>query len=394
MHHRVVLKKGKEHSLQVNHHPWIFSGAIDSISESLSAGDLAYVYSKEGVLLGQGYFHPGNSLAGRMLSLDDRPIEQVLKTKIERAFSLRKALFDQHQTNCFRCINAEEDGLPGLVADLYLDHLVVQIGTLGMEKLKALFLPLLQTIIQPVSIYEKSLSSSRLQEGLLPFEGLLLGAKPSSVVVLEEKIPFSVSIIGGQKTGFFLDQREMRKKIGQLAKGKNVLNCFAYSGGFSLHALHGGAKKVISVDICPRASELCRKNSEELNGFSSSIHSIIQEDVFSFLEREDLSSYDLIILDPPAFAKKRQDIDSAAKGYRKLNQAVMERCKKGTILLTCSCSYFMDTGLFKQILFQAASAAGRESVSILSNHIQALDHPVSLYHPEGDYLKSFILLID
>ncbi len=286
----------------------------------------------------------------------------------------------------------EEDGLPGLIVDFYDGVLVVQISTLGMEKLRDFILELLIQEIAPRSIYEKSTSSSRALEGLSLQEGLLYGEPVEDVIVQENGIQFLVSITKGQKTGFFLDQREMRKKIGELAKGRKVLNCFAYSGGFSLYALRAGVTKVTSVDSCPVASSLSLQNTQ-LNGFSVDRHEIIQEDVFAFLQKEDLSSYDLIILDPPAFAKKRADIEPASKAYQQMMQAVFSRCKENALLLTCSCSYFIEESLFKSLVFRAASAAQKE-VKVLSHHIQAPDHLVSIYHPEGDYLKSLLLLIE
>ena len=184
----------------------------------------------------------------------------------------------------------------------------------------------------------------------------------------------------------------MRKKIGELAQGKSILNCFSYSGGFSLYGLVGGASHVTSVDTCAKAIELCLQNTI-LNGFSQDSHTIVKEDVFAFLDRESLSSYDIIILDPPAFAKKRQDVEPASKGYQQIIQTVLTKCKKGTLVLVCSCSYFIEASLFQQIVFRAASASKKE-VKILSNHIHAMDHPISLYHPEGDYLKSLLLWVE
>lgn len=391
MEKKVFLKKGKERFVKQNRHPWIFSGAIESFPEGFSSGDLASLYSHEGEFLAIAYFNIDNSLSGRILSFEKKPIEEIVPKKIKEAFAFRKSLFNFSETNCFRCINAEEDGLPGLIVDLYDNTVVIQINTLGMEKLRSLVVDALIKELSPRSIYEKSNSSSRLQEGLEKQEGLLYGEPVSDVVVRENGVLFAVSITEGQKTGFFLDQREMRKKIGELSNGKSVLNCFSYSGGFSLFGLKGGATSVTSVDSCLTAVQLAVKNTE-LNEISLENHHIIREDVFTFLEEEDLSSYDIIILDPPAFAKKRQDVEPACRGYKQLNQTVFERCKKNTLLLTCSCSYFIDDELFKQVLFQAASAAQRE-VKILQRHIHALDHPISLYHPEGEYLKSFLLWI-
>ncbi len=389
---KVTLKKGKERSIELNRHPWIFSGAIESFSENILPGDLAFVYRFDGEFLAQAYFNLDNSLSGRILSFDKKDIQEVIREKIQKAKHLRYSLLDRSDTNCFRLINAEEDGLPGLIVDLYDKVLVLQVNTAGMEQLKPQIVEALCCEIKPVSIYEKSISRARSQEGLLPQEGLLYGKEVLELTVQENGISFVVSIVDGQKTGFFLDQREMRKKVGELAKKRSLLNCFSYSGGFSLQALKGGASHVTSVDICSRATALCQRNSD-LAGFSKDKHSVIQEDVFDFLKKDSLKSYDFIILDPPAFAKKRKDIDSASLGYRQINQVVMEKCPPGTLLLTCSCSYYVDANLFQQILFQAASGAKRE-VKILSKHIQSPDHPISLYHREGDYLKSFLLWIE
>ncbi len=389
---KVVLKKGKERSIQINRHPWIFSGAVESSSKNILPGDLAYVYSFEGEFLAQAYFNLENSLSGRILSFDKRPAEETIQEKIQKAKKLRFSLLNRSQTNCFRLINAEEDGLPGLIVDCYDQVLVLQINTAGMDKLRPLIVEGLCKELQPVSIYEKSTSRARSQEGLIAQEGFLYGKEILEVKVQENGISFLVSIVEGQKTGFFLDQREMRKKVGELSKGRSLLNCFSYSGGFSLHALKGGASHVTSIDSCSKASALCQRNSD-IGGFSKEKHAIIQEDVFDFLKRDSLKSYDFIILDPPAFAKKRQEVESATLGYRQINHVAIEKCPPGSLLLTCSCSYFIDMNLFQQVLFQAASQAKRE-VKILSKHIQSLDHPVSLYHPEGDYLKSLLLWIE
>jgi 23S rRNA (cytosine1962-C5)-methyltransferase len=387
---KVILKKGKERSIVQNRHPWIFSGAIDSASESMIPGDLAFIYSFDGEFLAQGYFNLENSLAGRILSFDKKPIQKVIEEKIKAAKNFRLSLLDLSHTNCFRLINAEEDGLPGLIVDCYDQVLVMQINTAGMQQLKKTIIDLLCKELNPLSIYEKSTSRARSQEDLPPEEGFVYGEETPEITVQENGISFIVSIVEGQKTGFFLDQREMRKKVGQLAKGRRLLNCFSYSGGFSLHALKGGAEHVTSIDSCSKASALCQRNSD-LAGFSS--HIILQEDVFDFLKKDNLKSYDFIILDPPAFAKKRGEIDSAALGYQQINETVFKNCNPGSLLLTCSCSYYIDMDHFKQIVFKAASSAKRE-VKILSRHIQALDHPVSLYHPEGDYLKSLLLWIE
>jgi 23S rRNA (cytosine1962-C5)-methyltransferase len=389
---KIFLKKDKERSILQNRHPWIFSGAIDRVPENFSNGEIAHVYSSQGQFLAVGYFHLDNSLCGRILSFEKEPVLDILKKQIEQAWRFRCALLDFTKTNCYRLINAEEDGLPGLIVDVYDQVLVMQIHTYGMERLKDKLVDLLVDCLRPKSVYEKSNSSARLQEGLDAKEGWVWGEQIEEVVVRENGIQFVVSITEGQKTGLFLDQREMRKKVGELSANRRVLNCFSYTGGFSLHALKGGAKAVTSVDICAKASSLNERNTL-LNGFSLDRHAIVQEDVFDFLKSHSLVDYNLILLDPPAFAKKRQDIPAASKGYKQLNQMVFELCAPNTLILTCSCSYFIDRDLFQHIIFQAASAAKRQ-VKILSRHVHAFDHPISLYHPEGDYLKSLFLMVE
>lgn len=386
---KVILKPGKEKSL-LQRHPWIFSGAIDSLP-SIEEGEILPVHSAAGSFLALAYFHPSNSLAGRVLSFQQEAIAQLLLKRIEEAFILRQSLFDFTQTNAYRLINAEGDGLPGLIVDCYGDLLVLQITTWGMERLKPLLIDLLAKVMRPRTIYEKSLSSSRLKEGLEPSEGVRFGEPLSDVTVLENGVKFCVSVEVGQKTGLFLDQREMRKLIASHANGKRVLNCFSYTGGFSLFALQGGATHVDSVDTCPRAARYAEKNTA-LNNFSSDQHTILQKDVFEFLRSAPLD-YDIAILDPPAFAKKKGDLLAACQGYKEINRLALQKLPPRSLLLTCSCSYFVDEKLFGQLLFQSAEEA-RRNVKILSRHLQAKDHPVSIYHPEGEYLKSLLLYVE
>ncbi len=383
---KVVLKEGKEKSL-LRRHPWIFSGAV-GIIPPLTPGEIAAVYSASGQFLAQAYFHPENSLTGRVLSFSEDPIEEVLKGRVSEALRLRNAL--ALETNAYRLINAEGDGIPGLVVDHYDGVLVIQVNTWGIEKLKPFLVEALIDIAKPKAIYEKSLSASRRQEGLKDSQGWLFGKAEPEIPILENGLAFLVPIEEGQKTGFFLDQREMRRMIGACSFGKRVLNCFSYSGGFSLYALKGGAKAVTSVDSCAKASLLAARHTS-LNGFASDRHQIHCEDVFSFLSRVPVNE-ELVILDPPAFAKKRADVDAACQGYKTLNRLVLEKIPAASKLLTCSCSHYIDEALFQNLIFQAAREAGRE-VRILSRHVQAQDHPLSIYHPEGEYLKSLLLYI-
>ncbi len=379
---RVVLKPGKEKSL-LNRHPWIFSGAI-ATRPCHKPGEIFPVYSSLNKLLGHAYFHPENSIAGRMLNFtDQQPLDSV-RTAIDQAIALRNHLVPESGR---RLVNAEGDGLPGLIVDQYGDILVLQIHTAGMELLKGAVVEHLIQTLQPKTIYEKSVSPARHQEGLSETRTLLYGSETPEVTITEHGVSYIVQPLEGQKTGFFLDQREMRKTVLNLAKDKKVLNCFSYTGGFSLAALKGGACHVTSVEISADACALAARHTVDL-----SKHSIVQADVFEYL-RDNPLSFDLVILDPPAFAKKRSDLETASKGYRDINRLAFQKMPPGTILITSSCSAYMDATLFQQIVFQAAAEAGR-FVRIIGRHAQALDHPVSIYHPEGDYLKSLILYLN
>lgn len=378
---RVVLKPGKEKSL-MSRHPWIFSGAIGSRPDH-TPGEIFPVYSSGGKLMGHAYFHPSNSIAGRMLCFDNQKPHDALRSSIDRSLELRDRLVHE---SARRLINGEGDELPGLIVDQYADVVVMQIHTAGMELLKPVVLEHLINKLQPKTVYEKSVSPARHQEGLADSRQLLYGPEAAEVTITEHGISYIVQPLEGQKTGFFIDQREMRKAILNLAKDKQVLNCFSYTGGFSLAALKGGAKHVTSVEISPDACALTARHC-----IDPSRHTIIQADVFDFL-RTDRLNYNLMILDPPAFAKKRSDLNMASRGYRDINRLAFQKMPPNSILMTSSCSSYMDASLFQQIVFQAAAEAGR-FVRIIGRHIQAADHPISIYHPEGDYLKSLILYL-
>lgn len=388
---KAVLKPEKEKSLE-RRHPWIFSGAIAALPDDAAPGELLPVYSSSGKWLAMAYFHPGHSLAGRIVSFEDEPIEKTVRRKFASAAALRSGFINTATTTGFRLINAEGDGLPGLVVDRYGDVLVLQITTIGMERLRPLLVQELITAFSPRGIYEKSRGQARLQEGLAEQEGHLWGETSDEVEIIENGLHFLVSLKNGQKTGFFFDQREMRRWVGLHSEGKSVLNCFAYSGGFSVAALANKAARVDSVDTCPYAAALAAHNVKK-NGCDLSRHTFFEEDVFTFLTKQPLSSYDLLILDPPAFAKKRSDVDNACRGYKQIMRQAMQGAKKGALLMTCSCSYYVDETLFQTITGQAACEAGR-TATIIGTHIQAPDHPYQLSHPEGRYLKSLILRIE
>lgn len=385
---RVVLKPGREKALR-NRHPWIFSGAIASFPV-FENGEVLPVYSDSGGFLAQAYFHNENSISGRVLSFLDEPIENAIDKRIAEAVALRERMFDREMTNCYRLINAEGDWLPGLIVDVYDEFAVVQINTHGMERLKSLIVEKLKNRVKLRGIYERSQSGARRQEGLPDSVGSLFGECPKEILVKENGLSFLVSIEEGQKTGFFLDQREMRQLISRLGKNKRVLNCFSYTGGFSLFALKGGATSVTSIDSSEEACRYAMENTL-LNHIPLTQHKVIKEDVFDYL-KNCKEPFDVAILDPPAFAKKRGDVNDACRGYKEINRRVFEMMPPDSYLLTSSCSYFIDENLFQQVVFQAAIEAKRE-VAICSRHIQATDHPVSLFHPEGEYLKSLLLHI-
>lgn len=373
-----------------NRHLWIFSGAIASFPDDFKNGTICPIYSDSGEQLGSGYFHQGISLSGRILSVGVADPWEMVCSHLDRALSLRQALFDLKVTNAFRLVNGEGDLLPGLVIDQYADSLVLQSSTLGIDLLKERIVSFLAAKKRWKAIYEKSSSGSRQEEGLVSQIGVLWGEEEEEIPILENGLLFKIRWRKGQKTGFFLDQREMRKRVGEISAGKRVLNCFCYNGGFSLYALRGGALSVDSLDSSALAVSWAKEAVLE-NGFPLSSGEFLARDAFAFL-REDPLSYDLLILDPPAFAKKRDDIPQATNGYREINFQAISKMKKGALLLTCSCSYYIDEKLFQSILFQAAKAAGRD-VQIISKHILAPDHPVNLFHPESSYLKSFLLRV-
>ncbi|HJX13348.1 MAG TPA: class I SAM-dependent rRNA methyltransferase [Dehalococcoidales bacterium] len=385
----VVLKPGKDKAVRNRHH-WIYSGAIQALP-AFENGSVLPVRSAGGEMLGHAYFNRDASIAGRMVSFGDIPPEDAIRQNVARAIDLRRRFFDPAVTNACRLINAEGDLLPGLVADLYDDVLVLQVGTLGMEKLKPLLLELLVKDVRPRSVYEKSDLPSRREEGLPEFEGTLHGEKVDRVRILEGGLPFWVSFTRSQKTGFYLDQREMRKLVRDLAAGRRVLNAFAYTGSFSVYALKGGAALADSVDSSESAIGLARENFK-LNGLPDGSGSFFTADVFDFLRGPDLD-YDFIILDPPAFTKKKADVVRACRGYKDINRLALQKVRPRGLVLTFSCSRFVDENLFRQVIFQAAGEAGRD-VRILQRHHQAFDHPVNIYHPETEYLKGFLLYVD
>lgn len=385
----VILKKEKEKIFH-QQHLWIFSGAIASFPENFQQGHIYPIYSHDLNLLGHGYFHRGHSLSGRILAVGAEDPWKKICAHIDRAIAFREALFDLKDTNAFRLLNGEGDLIPGLIIDQYDRALVLQSGTLGIDLLKDKIVEYLISKNRWIGIYEKSVGASRKEEALPEYIRALYGEKRETFQIVENNLRFEVYWEKGQKTGFFLDQREMRKQVQQLSRNLRVFNCFCYSGGFSIYALAGGARYVESLDSSEQVMQWA-KNNIGMNGFSAAEHSCVTQDAFEFLSNNALD-YDLVILDPPAFAKKKQDIPQASKGYREINYQAMSKMPKNSFLLTCSCSYYIDEQMFQTLVFQAAKSA-RKNVQIVGRHRLAMDHPINVFHPESSYLKSFLLYL-
>ncbi len=384
----IILKPGREKSLHARH-PWIFSGAIAKLPE-FTDGDTLAVHSSKGDHLGFGYFNRRSNIIGRMLSFTKVAPLDALTSHIKDAIALRKNLISTTRTNAIRLINAEGDFCPGLIVDQYNDVLVMQISTLGIDKLKSQIVAILQEELNPSWIYETSTSPSRKEEGLNECRQTLFGKPQDEIAIHEDGLKFLVNPLKGQKTGFFQDLREMRKLVGEYSASRRVLNCFSYTGAFSCHALKGNASHCVSVDISKEAIEQTKKHMA-LNNFDESRHSEVVADCFDYLRDNELN-YDLIILDPPAFAKRKSDIPKALKGYQEINRTTLAKMPKNSLLLTCSCSYHVDEELFCKMLFHASREAKRE-LRIVQKHRLAFDHALNIYHPESSYLKSYLCYI-
>ncbi len=384
---RCVLQKGKERPVK-NRHPWIFSGAIDRIDEGFEAGDLVRVLSSEEEFLGVGYLNPQSQIVVRMLAFEDVTIDEAFfDEKISQALELRKKFMPPF-TNAYRLIHSEGDFLSGLTVDVYGDFLVAEFNTAGIDAWKPVIVRILQRYFPAYSIFERSDSDLRKWEGLKRSVGVLTGKEPPEAIEIQEHgLFFGVDIKGGQKTGFFLDQRENREVVRGLSAGKRVLNCFAYTGGFSVYAAKGEAKEVVSVESSEPAVQMGRKNFER-NRLGTEQSVWAQQDVFDYL-RATKKEFDLIILDPPAFCKSKNQVQDAARGYKDINLQALKQLPKGGLLFTFSCSSYITPDLFQKIIFGAASDA-RRNVRILKKTSHAFDHPINIYHPEGEYLKGLL----
>ena len=390
---KIYLKPKKEESL-LRFHPWVFSGAIQGMERKPEEGDLVEVYSSDNRFLAIGHYQIG-SIAVRVLSFEKRPIDhQFWVDRIRSAYQLRciLGLANTPNNNTFRLIHGEGDALPGLVIDLYANTAVMQAHSVGMHKCRMEIAAALKEVVGDAlqNIYYKSETTLPYKADLNSENGYLLGQDVDDIA-LENGLKFYVDWQKGQKTGFFVDQRENRKLLEHYAKGRSVLNMFCYTGGFSFYAMRGGAKLVHSVDSSAKAISLTNRNVE-LNFPGDLRHEAYAEDAFKYLERMG-SNYDLIILDPPAFAKHKDVLRNALQGYRKLNAIAFEKIKPGGILFTFSCSQVVSKENFRLAVFSAA-AQSKRNVRILHQLTQPADHPVNIYHPEGEYLKGLVLYVE
>lgn len=391
---KVYLKPGKEESLK-RFHPWVFSGAIARVEGEPEEGEVVDVYTSQKEFIACGHFQVG-SIAVRVLSFRQETIDHAFWVRrLEVAKDLRRALglIGNPQNNTYRLVHGEGDNLPGLIIDVYDHTAVMQAHSAGMHVYRMEIADALSEVMGDViqNIYYKSETTLPFKADLLATEnGFIKGGSPENIA-MENGLKFHVDWLKGQKTGFFVDQRENRHLLEHYAKGRNVLNMFCYTGGFSFYAMRGGANLVHSVDSSAKAIDLTNENVE-LNFPGDARHQAFAEDAFKFLDRMG-DQYDLIILDPPAFAKHRDALRNALRGYTKLNAKAFEKIRPGGILFTFSCSQVVNKQDFRNAVFTAAAQSGR-SVRILHQLTQPGDHPVNIYHPEGEYLKGLVLYVE
>lgn len=391
---KVFLKPGKEESLK-RFHPWVFSGAIARVEGEPEEGEVVDVYTSKKEFIACGHFQIG-SIAVRVLSFRQEPIDHAFWVRrLQVAKDLRCALgvLGNPQNNTYRLVHGEGDNLPGLIIDVYDHTAVMQAHSAGMHLDRMVVAEALEEVMGDViqHIYYKSETTLPFKADLLATEnGFLKGGSPENVA-MENGLKFHVDWLKGQKTGFFVDQRENRALLERYAKGRNVLNMFCYTGGFSFYAMRGGANLVHSVDSSAKAIDLTNENVS-LNFPGDTRHQAFAEDAFKFLDRMG-DQYDLIILDPPAFAKHRDALRNALRGYTKLNAKAFEKIRPGGILFTFSCSQVVNKQDFRNAVFTAAAQSGR-SVRILHQLTQPGDHPVNIYHPEGEYLKGLVFYVE
>ncbi|GIK59528.1 MAG: ribosomal RNA large subunit methyltransferase I [Ignavibacteriaceae bacterium] len=388
----VFLKKSADSFIK-RKHPWIFSGAIEKVEGNPANGETIQIFSSNKTLVGVGSYSPSSQIRVRVWSFnpEEKIDKDFFRKKFLAASQFRKRIVDTSQTNAYRIINSENDGLPGLIVDRYADYLICQFLSSGSDFHKKIITETLDEVFNPIGIYERSDVEIRIKEGLEPTKGTLSGKEPDDLIqILENGLKFSVDVKNGHKTGFYLDQRDNRKLVSEFSRGKNVLNCFSYTGGFSVYALSSGAKNLTQIEASESALDLSTKNIELNNPDDSKIENI-SGDVFEVLRkfRDERRTFDLIILDPPKFAESESQIQKASRGYKDINLLAIKLLNPGGILFTFSCSGHISQELFQKIVADAALDSGRE-VKIIKQLTQAADHPVALNFPEGLYLKGLI----
>jgi len=391
---KIILNKGKDKAAW-QLHPWVFSGAISAALGKPQNGDIVSVFNIEDEFIAYGIYNGNSRVAVRLLEWDPRNEinEQWWRNRVTKAVNNRKFLLNE-QNNTVRLIFAEADFLPGLIADKYADFISVQVHSAGIERVKDIIVDQLVQLLQPQGIYERSDLKSREYEGLPDTNGRLFGMMPPDFVdVIENGIHYQVNIAEGQKSGFYCDQRENRAITAKYAKGKSVLDCFCYSGGFTLNAFHEGASSVTSVDSSALAIDTL-KNNVKNNGFDSSKHIAVQSDVNKYLRElgEKGEKFDLIVLDPPKYAPSRATLEKASRAYKDLNRRGLMLLNSGGLLATFSCSGAMDIETFKQVIAWAALDAGKE-IQFIYQYCQPEDHPVRASFPEGEYLKGLLVRV-
>ena len=393
MYRNIFLKKGKEDSLR-RFHPWVFSGAIGKIDDNIKDGDVVRVLTNDGEFIAVGHYQRG-TITVRVLSFEDKEVNiDFWEDKLKSAYAVRESLglVQREDTDTFRLVHGEGDNIPGLIIDCYGATAVMQAHSVGIHLARFQIAEAIINIMTPKikSVYYKSETTLPFVNGDGQDNGFLYGADEGDVAI-ENGLKYHVDWLKGQKTGFFIDQRENRKLLESYAKDRKVLNMCCYTGGFSFYAMRGGASVVHSVDSSAKAIELTNMNVN-MNFPHDSRHEAFCEDAFRFLEKSD-HSYDLIILDPPAFAKHRGAVRNALKGYIRLNFKALEKIKSGGILFTFSCSQVITKDQFRNAVFTAAAQA-RRKVRILHQLHQPADHPINIYHPEGEYLKGLVLFVE
>ncbi len=391
---KLLLQAGREKSL-LRRHPWIFSGAVGEISGNPQSGDTVQVCDASGGFLAWAAYNPDSQICARVWSwqADEKIDAAFFRRKITQAIQARQALKLAEHSDGMRVVHGESDGLPGFIVDQYRDVLVVQLGSAGVEKWREEITNALQELCKPACIYERSDSDGRELEGLPVRNGVLRGALPQKLHITENGVKIAVDIATGQKTGFYLDQRDNRALVGELSRNREVLNCFCYTGGFSLYALRGGAKSVLSIDASEEALATAQQNMQ-LNGFDETQAEWQCADVFAALRklRDQNRKFDLIILDPPKFAPTAAFAEKAARGYKDINLLGFKLLRPGGILATYSCSGGISDELFQKIIAGAALDAGVDAQIVRKVHAAA-DHPVLLSFPEGSYLKGLVVRV-